>query len=110
MCPKAVPKADLSRIRYKKYRVALQFLSKLDGGVPKDPNMIRRWLETSGASKAELYQESAIKNLDPATSTGETIEDFEKGSWSGFLKDDDGRLYIESRLVGAALKEAANIL
>jgi len=80
---------------WKKYKVTLSFRKRLVGGIPQQPDALRRWLEFRG--KEQHYTEM-LGGIEP-TQTPKI----------GFLRDDEG-LYIESRQIKAGLKEAANAI
>jgi len=80
---------------WKIYKVTLVFRKRLVGGIPQQPDALRRWLELRG--KEQHYAEM-LEGIEPVQTPK-----------IGFLRDDDG-LYIESRQIKAGLKEAANAI
>jgi hypothetical protein len=103
---------------YVRYRAEIQILDKIIGGVPKDPAVIRSWLQ----SRLEMDDRALIELTDLTAvqmkeETGEVPDAetllkavevaLEKGN--GF-KRVNGRLVYEGRCLKAALKEAANIV
>lgn len=95
-------------IKYKSYRAEIQFLNQLHGGIPKDPEVIKTWLETKGISDADILRKTCeamgvdAEGVDDATQ--KTIDK----SAMGFKIGERG-LYIEARMVKSAFKEAANV-
>jgi len=80
---------------WRKYKVTLKFRERLVGGVPQNPDDLRRWLELRG--KEQHFVET-LNSIEQA-----------QAPRIGFLRDEQG-LYIEARQVCAGLKEAANVL
>lgn len=94
---------------YEKYDVELKFREKLLGGVPKNPEMIKGWLNAK-VSKGELTaSEQEISAMAAATGEEMAATTQENKSWTGFKKDDNG-LYIEGRQIKAMMKECATTL
>lgn len=93
------------------YALALD-VRRLVGGIPKHPEIIKRWQEAHLTGKeGEPTSESATdatvellgqQALDP--------EEVISGIWTGFVTDDDDHLAIEARLIKAMFKESANII
>lgn len=97
------------------YRGTLQVLNRLTGGIPKDPNTIKKWIESrieggNDAALAEIMAET-IEAMGEEATTPALAEAMAKrvSSGNGF-KRVDGVLTYESRCLKAALKEAANVL
>lgn len=88
---------------YEKFRIELQFRSKILGGIPKNLELIEPWLRGRGVP-APVAKDMAPDIAEEVDVTGEAEK-----AWTGFKRDDDG-LYIEDRQVKASLKETANIL
>ena len=93
------------------YDVKIALTMPICGGIPKDPELIKRWQESLAKpsdtpAQTEAYTEGTIASLGDQVLT---LEDDAKGMWTGFCSDDRG-LYIESRIVKAMLKESANIV
>src|SRR3954469_16672730 len=86
-------------------------VDRLVGGIPKHPEIIKRWQE------AHLTGKPGEPNA--ATATDETLallgpqaldpDEVVAGIWTGFVTDKDGNLGWEARTVKAMLKESANI-
>lgn len=85
---------------WKRYVVELH-IPRHCGGIPRNPELVRRWQEATGGTPEQA--DVIAENLgDQATAAVE-------GLWTGYLSDDAG-LYIEARQVKAMLKESANIV
>ena len=80
-----------------KYHVAIQIRDRIMGGIPKDPEIIKGWLQARGL---EELAEQTVEEMG---------EQLVTGAWNGFKADEDG-LYIEGRQVKAMFKEAANVM
>jgi hypothetical protein len=98
------------------YAVEIQILDKIFGGIPKNPEIIQKWI---GAVVEDKTQGQAIAAQTVAamapSERGDPVvaealqEELSEASWIGFKGDAKG-LYIEGRQVKALLKECANIL
>jgi len=108
---------------WSRYRCQIQFRDKVMGGIPKDPKLIEGWLRgKAGIEDVEEVRVAMIRTLQERGAEGidfnSPYEAVEKAAeaiagtkeTSGFKRDKVHGLYIESRQVKAALKEATNIL
>jgi len=84
---------------YDVYEVELKFRNRLYGGVPKNPDALRSFLESSGLPKEleEEYEEEAGAS-----------EEVEKNH-TGFREDENG-IFIRDFQIKALLKETASVL
>jgi hypothetical protein len=100
------------------YYSLMMKVDRLVGGLPKHPEIVRRWQE----AKWPTNPEAKLGNGDPATpeeAAARTVQDLGSqalaaeeavaGIWTGFAER-DGVLVIEERQVRAMLKESANIV
>ena len=89
---------------YDRYRLKIAFRHRLYGGVPKNKELIKSWVEaTTGFSdqiSEELTEAAKQQMLDETT----------EKSWNGFSRDAEKGLFIECRQVKAALKQCASVL
>lgn len=88
---------------WKQYEVELQ-VSKIGGGIPRHPEMVKRWQEARGGNEEQIA--ASVESL--GTQALDDTEDV-KALWTGFCSDEKG-LYIEDRNVKAMIKESANIV
>ncbi len=91
------------RSLYDIYEVTIRVRSKICGGMPKNPELIRGWVvATTGHDDAKtvIQTAEAIEAL-----VSETTE----RSWNGFPSDEHG-LFIWARQVKALFKECATML
>jgi hypothetical protein len=89
---------------YDRYRVTLRLRDKICGGMPKNPDLIRSWVEAGtehSDERTEAQTKEAIEALVDATT---------EKSWNGFPGDDTGGLFIWSRQIKALFKECASML
>ena len=93
---------------YQVYEVECQIDDKICGGIPKEGDLIKAWVEASTGYDDEMAQK-IIEETTTQVATEEIEKVKEKRSWNCFKRDEKG-LYIESRQVKALLKECANIL
>ena len=99
--------SDLVAGMWKYYDVTLKFRDRCYGGIPKNPEMIRGWLE----AKMGAGEETDALIVQTEGEISAAVDEAEKESWCGFKSDpENGGLYIEGRQVKACLKESANIL
>lgn len=88
------------------YSVKLQVRERICGGIPKDPKVQVKWLETKGFTTQEA--DEYVRDL--REEMGEDfVEDQATKTACGFKSDKDG-LYIESRQLEAMLREGATEL
>lgn len=87
----------------------------LCGGVPMDPQVVKSWIRTKlkdTRSEAEVTQLIASTMADMGVSEDAAIDQaVEKGlmaGMNGFKRDDNG-LFIEGRMLKAAVKEAVSV-
>ena len=102
---------------FTRYRVKIQILGKLVGGVPSSPSVIKSWLKARLELGDRELQEIADRTLaerfpDRQPSADELaqvlIEETDAVNVNGFKRSPGGELVIEGRCVKAMLKEAAN--
>jgi len=96
-----------------RYEVAMEFTGKVMGGIPKNTEVIKAWLEArmpSEAVFARMPNPTPIATLaeEVAEAVGATDEKEQK-VWSGFMSDESG-LYVPGFHIKAHLKDVANIL
>jgi hypothetical protein len=88
------------------YFVQIQ-LQNIAGGIPKDPEIYKKFVEAKCKEKTEAdrtrLKEAHLEQLP------EIVNEEAQAGWTGFLSDERG-LYIEGRQVKAMFKEAANII
>lgn len=112
---------------YTAYKVDLQFRDKIVGGIPLDPKIVQNWLASRMGDDdrndlkirlIQTLQERGVP-IEAEMSFEEIIklaEEFaETRNANGFKRDEPWRtpnrgLYIESRIVKAAIKEVTSIL
>lgn len=100
------------------YTAELQVTDRIIGGIPKDPDTIRKWLESRVAGGADLSLQAVIDETTAAMRErgdnvswdailDETTRALEGGN--GFKSVPELGLVYEGRCLKAALKEAANV-
>lgn len=100
---KKIEEIDVSSI-WKIYNVELRFRDKLAGGVPKNPDVIKSWIEARAKELDRAAKDAAIQD------TIENIELSEEKAWCGFKTTAENVPYIEEMHIKAMLKEAASDL
>ena len=84
----------------------------LVGGVPKDPNVAKGWLESKikGQSEDRIQALVAQTMVELNLTADQAVEEVNnRRNLSGFKKDPDKGLFIEGRQLKAALKEAVSV-
>jgi hypothetical protein len=102
---------------FARYRVELQVNDKIIGGIPKDPDTIRKWIESRIAQGADLALQQVVNETVAAMSTegeppafGDVIDGVARQIEGGNgFKTVDGQLVYEGRCMKSALKEACNV-
>ena len=89
--------------------VTLQIRHRICGGTPKHPDTIAKWIDSIIQDKSKIRElaEQAKRDMSTDALTDDQLKEMAKGSWNGFRSNGLG-LYIESRQVKAALKEACD--
>jgi len=87
-------------------------VDRLVGGIPKHPEIIKRWQEAHltgkpGEPNAATATDETLALLGPQALD---LDEVVAGIWTGFVTDKDGNLGWEARTVKAMLKESANIV
>lgn len=88
-------------------------VDRLVGGIPKHPEIIRRWQDahmTGKPGEPDTPQTAADATLALLGPQALDPEEVVAGIWTGFVTDADGNLGWEARTVKAMLKESANIV
>jgi len=89
-------------IEYERYKVKLEFVKPVVGGLPKNPNVIDAWINS------RLPPEEAPAMAEKIKDEVNASEEADK-KWVGFKEDDKG-IYLEDRNIKAMLREAATTL
>lgn len=97
--------------RFRNYHITIQVDGQIEGGTPKDPDVIASWLTGKGISNADVFQETvaAMSAPVPEGEPDSTQRSIEEKNWCGFKSDPERGLYIEARIIKAAFKEAAEV-
>lgn len=102
---------------FARYSVSLVVHDKLIGGIPKDPDTIKKWIESRIKEGADLALQEVInetvaemdtKGTEPGLSDVLDAVARKLEGGNGF-KTHDGELVYEGRCMKAAIKEAANV-
>ena len=114
---------DISASMYVLYKVDVQFIDKIMGGIPQKPDLIAGWVRTkmglgpdSDAELAEIVRRTLLE-LGVETPENASLDEIVKASekvgaerhGNTFKRDADG-LYIETRQIKSGLKESVNVL
>lgn len=89
---------------YDHYRVTIAVRDRICGGMPKNPDLIKNWVESTtefaDEKSAELVQENAELIVNAVA----------EKCWNGFPEDPQHGLFIPCRNVKAMLKQSAQLL
>lgn len=94
----------------------MRFTVPLCGGVPRNDDLVKKWVELRKATEAEHAKMKDPKTLDQVAdervATTDTLDVDEEMSkvWVGFSRDSDGFLFIRGGALRAHLKDAAQVL
>lgn len=119
--------ADSKDSVFATYRCEIQFRNKVMGGVPRHPSIIESWLRTksglvSGSQQIlfDLIRIMRAQGIEvgPDATLEEAMSAYESASrdaaldkqTNGFLADEKGGLYLESRQVKSLIREVTNVL
>lgn len=91
---------------YDRYTITAQVRERLDGGVPRDPELIKQWVAAKTGFADEQTQKQIEEHMPDIVAATEGAAD---AMWCGFKKDATGQ-YIETRQVKAMLRECAVVL
>jgi hypothetical protein len=91
---------------YNRFKVVLRIEDRIDGGVPKNPELIRQWIAARTGFDDEITKKLAEEYLPDIEKVSEEIA---QSSWNGFAADDNGP-YIMAHQVKAMLKTSAGLL
>lgn len=104
----AVPGTPLTNFNarelYDTWRVKLVFREKLCGGIPRNAETIKSWVESKTGFKDEKAEEMTKEAIEAMK------EQLTESSWNGFKQDVAHGLYIEPRQVKAMLRESCTTL
>lgn len=94
------------------YRVRWDFLTKLCGQTPSDPNIVAKWLETrapkvkpAGAKSINEINEEVLESI--SRGDGESPTEYTK---LVFARDEDGSLAMRAATIKAHIKDCARVL
>lgn len=93
-----------ARELYDIYNVTLCMRDKLCGGIPKNKDLIRAWVEAGTKHKDEKSEQLTEEAM------AAMLDDVAEKSWNGFFRDSEKGLFIEARQVKAMFKECASML
>lgn len=107
---------------FQEYEGELQFNKWVMGGVPRNPEIVEAWLRTKWKDQAtdDDIKQAVLRTLREqgiAVEAGATYEQVvaaskdvaQEHATNGFKRDPERGLYLESRCLKAALKEAMNV-
>jgi hypothetical protein len=88
---------------YDVYRVTIAVRDRICGGVPKNPELIRAWVEATTGHADEQSAQLVQQDLDLLVNTQS------EKCWIGFFGDEKG-IFFPCRCVKACLKQSSTVL
>lgn len=85
---------------WKEYECEIKILDKIYGGIPKSKEMLE------GFIKGKKLPADMQEKLEEEMGLDKSIEEGVDSSWTGFKRDEEDRLFVETRQIKAMLKEA----
>lgn len=93
---------------YDRYAISISILERMDGGVPKNPELIEQWVAAKTGHKDEETQKQVEAHMPDVEAAADEVAE---GMWCGFKYDAAMDFcYIETRQVKAMLRECAVVL
>ena len=92
---------------WKRLEVQLQLKTRVVGGIPANPELIKGWVQKNMPSISEDEKSKLVEKT--VEELGEVTEEKASGMWTTFKKNEKG-IYLEGRCVKAMFKESANVL
>lgn len=93
-----------ARKLYDIYRVTVAFRHRLYGGVPKNRDLIKSWIEASTGHADEISEAITVEAQQ------KMIDETTEKSWNGFFRDEQKGIFIEARQLKASIKQSASVL
>ena len=89
-----------------KNKLTIRDDSRIVGGIPNDPELIKGWV----SANMKDYKEEERKKIVETTieELGDAVQEKAEGMWTVFKRDENG-IYIEGRQFKSMFKEAANV-
>jgi hypothetical protein len=88
---------------YDIYSVSIQITERICGGVPRNTDLIKIWVESTTGHKDEQSDKLAAEDAELI------LNDVADKCWIGFMEDEKG-VFIQARQIKACLKQSATVL
>ena len=89
---------------YDRYRVQIQVRDRICGGMPKNPDLIKNWVEATTGHADEISEKLIQENAELV------VNEVAEKCWNGFPEDKHHGLFIPCRNIKACLKQSAQLL
>ncbi|UCC32344.1 MAG: hypothetical protein JSU86_08680 [Phycisphaerales bacterium] len=99
------------KIEWRHLKLTMTFSTPLCGGVPRNDDLVKTWIETRAPAKAPEGAQTLTEVVDERLETTDPVDADDPMSklWVGFSKDDTG-LFVRGGSVRAHLKDCAHTL
>jgi hypothetical protein len=88
---------------YDRYRVTIKIRDRICGGMPRNPDLIKTWVESTTEHADEISEKLTQENAELV------VNAVAEKCWNGFPEDAQG-LFIPCRNIKACLKQSAQLL
>jgi hypothetical protein len=89
---------------YDRYRVKIAICDRICGGMPKNPDLIKTWVESTTGHADEITEKLIQENAELV------VNAVAEKCWNGFPEDPKHGLFIPCRNIKACLKQSAQLL
>jgi len=89
---------------YDRYRVQIQIRDRICGGMPKNPDLIKNWVEATTGHADEISEKLIQENAELV------VNEVAEKCWNGFPEDAKHGLFVPCRNIKACLKQSAQLL
>jgi hypothetical protein len=89
---------------YDRYRVTIKIRDRICGGMPRNPDLIKTWVESTTGHADEISEKLIQENAELI------VNAVAEKCWNGFPEDAEHGLFIPCRNIKACLKQSAQLL
>jgi len=89
---------------YDRYRVTISVRDRICGGMPKNPDLIKNWVEATTGYADEISEKLVQENAELV------VNEVAEKCWNGFPEDPVRGLFVPCRNIKACLKQSAQLL
>jgi hypothetical protein len=89
---------------YDVYSVTIKVRDRICGGIPRNKDLIKNWVEAGVGYKDEKTEKLTAENAELI------VNEVAEKSWIGFMGTEKDGLFIQARQIKACLKQSASVL